>query len=144
MTTVFRPRAALLTAIVLSVVLVLAAVTGWFLLAEDVRQLFTGVQLATLIFFVFVVVGLMLGIGASSVRADEDGLVVRNGVRVHRISWDAVEGFRFTPDDPWVHVELTDDPGSRPLMALQRVDGARARNALAILEELRLLHRQAG
>ncbi|MDQ7991652.1 MAG: PH domain-containing protein [Propionicimonas sp.] len=141
MATVFRPRAALWTAIALSAVLVLAAIAGWVLLPAEIRDLFTGVQLGTLVFFVLVMVALMLGIGLSSVRVGEDGLLVRNGVRVHRVGWDEIEGFRLTPDDPWASVVLTDDPGTRPLMALQRVDGARARAAVAVLEELRLSHR---
>jgi len=144
METVLRPRAALWTAVGLSGVLVLAAFAGWRLLPEEIRQLFTGVQLATLVFFILVMVGVMLGVGLSSVTAGDDGLVVRNGLRVHRIGWGEIDGFRFTPDDPWAHVLLSDDPGSRPLMALQRVDGVRARRSLAVLEELWHSHRAAG
>lgn len=130
-----RPRAALLTAVGLSVVLVLAATLGWVLLPANVRGLFTGPQLATLALFVLVMIAVMLGVGLSSVRADAKGLVIRNGLRVHRIPWHQVKGFRFTADDPWAYVLLFDDPGSRPLMALQRVDRGRAADGLAGLKK---------
>jgi len=144
MATVFRPRAAVWTAVGLSAVLVLAALAGWQLLPEEIRLLFTGVQVATLVFFILVMVGVMLGVGLSSVEAGDDGIVVRNGLRVHRIGWAEIDGFRFTRDDPWAHVVLSDDPGSRPLMALQRVDGDRARRAVTVLEELWRTRRSAG
>jgi hypothetical protein len=71
---------------------------------------------------------MMLGIGLSNVRADDEGLLIRNGLRTHRIGWQQIEGFRFTAHDPWAYVLFEEDPGSRPLMAVQRVDGERARS----------------
>lgn len=142
MARVYRPRATLLMAIGLSGVLVIAATVGWQLLPADVQVLFTGVQLATLVFFILVMVGVMLGVALSSVRADADGLVVRNGLRVHRIGWSQVEGFRFTGNDAWAFVVVAEDPGTRPLIALQRVDGARAQRALDGLRALWHEHRQ--
>lgn len=123
----YYPRAAALTAGGLSVVLLLATWLGWSLLPPDLQQQFTGVQLGTLIFFVLVMIAMMLGIGLSNVRVDDHGLAIRNGVRRHRIGWAEITGFRFSPDDPWAYVLLADDPGSRPMIAVQRVDGARAR-----------------
>lgn len=123
----YYPRATTLTAIGLSVVLLLAAWLGWQALPADIQELFSGVQVGTLVLFVLVMLGMMLGLGLSHVRADEAGLLIRNGLRSHRIEWQQIEGFRFTPHDPWAYVLFADDPGSRPLMAVQRVDGARAR-----------------
>ncbi|MEA5054652.1 MAG: PH domain-containing protein [Propionicimonas sp.] len=134
MGTVLRPRAALLMAVGLSVILVLATVLGWALLPGNVKELFTGPQLATLALFVLVMIAVMLGVGLSSVRADAHGLVIRNGVRTHQVPWRQVTGFRFTADDPWAYVLLCDEPGSRPLMALQRVDRSRAAHGLAGLK----------
>jgi hypothetical protein len=119
----------------LSVVLVLAATIGWFLLPEEIRVLFTGPQLATLAFFVAVMVAVMLGVGLSTVRPGAEGLVVRNGLRTHTIGWRQIRGFRFTADDPWAYVLLKDEPGSRPLLAVQRVDGQRAAAAVGRLKK---------
>ena len=136
MPVVYRPRATLLMAVVLSAVLLVAAAIGWQLLPPEIQVLFTGFQLATLAFFVAVMVAMMLGIGLSSVRADADGLLVRNGPRVHRIAWAQIEGFRFTGHDPWAYVLVDHEPGNRPLIAVQRVDGARAEAAVARLRDL--------
>ncbi|MCW5950948.1 MAG: PH domain-containing protein [Propionibacteriaceae bacterium] len=127
MTRPYYPRATTLTAIGLSVVLLLAAWFGWQALPPDIQEMFSGAQVGTLVLFVLVMLGMMLGLGLSHVRADDDGLLIRNGLRSHRIEWRQIEGFRFTPHDPWAYVLFADDPGSRPLMAVQRVDGARAR-----------------
>lgn len=127
MTRAYYPRVTTLTAIGLSVVLLVAAWVGWQALPPDIQEMFSGVQLGTLVLFVLVMLGIMLGIGLSHVRADEAGLLIRNGLRTHRIEWQQIEGFRFTAHDPWAYVLFADDPGSRPLMAVQRVDGARAR-----------------
>lgn len=127
MTRAYYPRATTLTAIGLSVVLLFAAWLGWQALPPEIQHLFSGVQLGTLVLFVLVMLGMMLGLGLSHVRADDDGLLIRNGLRTHRIGWQQIEGFRFTAHDPWAYVLFSEDPGSRPLMAVQRVDGDRAR-----------------
>lgn len=129
----YYPRATTLTAIGLSVVLLFAAWLGWNALPPDLQELFTGFQLGTLVLFVLVMLGMMLGIGLSNVRVDDEGLQVRNGLSSRRITWPEIEGFRFSPHDPWAYVLLTDDPGRRPLIAVQRVDGDRARQFIAEL-----------
>lgn len=138
----YYPRATTLTAIGLSIVLVFAAWLGWRALPSNIQELFTGFQLGTLVLFILVMLAMMLGIGLSNVRVDEGGLQVRNGLRRHRFEWRQIEGFRFTPHDPWAYVLLVDDPGSRPLVAVQRVDGERARSFVAELTAQWEAHRQ--
>ena len=133
MSRAYYPRVTTLTAIGLSVVLLVAAWAGWRALPPDIQQLFNGAQVATLVLFVLVMLGVMLGVGLSHIRADDEGLLIRNGLRTHRIAWQQIEGFRFTAHDPWAYVLVAEDPGSRPLMAVQRVDGARARRFVAEL-----------
>lgn len=142
MTRAYYPRATRLTAIGLSVVLLVATWLGWQALPPEIQVLFTGFQLGTLVLFVLVMLAMMLGIGLSNVRVDEAGLLVRNGLRRHRIEWRQVEGFRFTPHDPWAYVLLEDDPGSRALFAVQRVDGERARGFVAELTAQWEAHRR--
>ena len=142
MTRAYYPRVTTLTAIGLSVVLLIAAWVGWQALPPDIQELFNGAQVATLVLFILVMLGMMLGIGLSNVRADDEGLLIRNGLRTHRIGWQQIEGFRFTAHDPWAYVLLVDDPGSRPLVAVQRVDGERARSFVAELTAEWEAHRQ--
>lgn len=142
MTRAYYPRATRLTAIGLSVVLLVATWLGWQALPPEIQVLFTGFQLGTLVLFVLVMLAMMLGIGLSNVRVDEAGLLVRNGLRRHRIEWRQVEGFRFTPHDPWAYVLLEDDPGNRALFAVQRVDGERARGFVAELTAQWEAHRR--
>ncbi|HSK34877.1 MAG TPA: PH domain-containing protein [Propionicimonas sp.] len=131
---VLRPRRALLTASVLSAVLLAATVVGWVAMPVQTRDLFTPPQLLTLGFFVLVMIGFMMSVGLSVVRADDDGLTFRNGLRTHHLDWDQVAGFRFTENDPWAYVLTDDDPDQRPLLGLQRTDHERAEAALVALE----------
>lgn len=131
---VLRPRRALLTASVLSAVLLAATVAGWVAMPVQTRDLFTPPQLLTLGFFVLVMIGFMMSVGLSVVRADDDGLTFRNGLRTHHLGWDQVAGFRFTENDPWAYVLTDGDPDQRPLLGLQRTDHERAEAALVALE----------
>ncbi|MGB7962441.1 MAG: PH domain-containing protein [Propionicimonas sp.] len=130
---VLRPRAVLLTGIGLSGVLVLACVLGWVLLPPEIQALFTVAQLATLGFFVLVMIAIMIAVGLSTVRIDPAGLEVRNGVSRHRIDWADVRGIRYSEHDAWAFLQLEGDPDTRPLLAVQRSDGARADQAVATL-----------
>lgn len=132
---VFRPRAALTMAVVLSVVLVIASLVGWFALSSDIRALFTGPQLGTLIFFVLFMIAFMMAIGLSQVRVDGNGLIIRNGLRTHVVTWDEARGFRFTENDPWAYVLLDGEPDQRPLMGIQRTDHERAEAMVATLRQ---------
>jgi hypothetical protein len=131
---VLRPRRALLTACVLSAVLVAASVAGWVLMPTQTRDLFTAPQLLTLAFFVLVMIGFMMSVGLSVVRADDAGLTYRNGLRSHHLDWVEVTGFRFTENDPWAYVLTDEDPDQRPLLGIQRTDRARAEAAFVALE----------
>lgn len=96
---VLRPRRALLAASVLSAVLLVFTVVGWVALPAETRDLFTPPQLITLTLFVLVMIGFMMSVGLSVVRADDTGLTFRNGLRTHHLDWPQVAGFRFTEND---------------------------------------------
>lgn len=138
---VVRPLRALVTASVLSAVLVVAAVVGWFATPVQTRDLFTAPQLLTLAFFILVMIGFMMSVGLCYVRADTEGLTFRNGLRTHHLDWPQVTGFRFTENDPWAYVLTDGDPDQRPLLGLQRTDRERAVASFRALEEAR---REAG
>ncbi|QLQ15435.1 MAG: PH domain-containing protein [Micropruina sp.] len=130
---VARPHASLRMAISLSVSLIAASLLGWQLTPLQIRALFTPLQIATLVFFVLLMVAIMLAVGLSIVRADERGLRFRNGVRRHEIPWADVKAFRFRPGDPWAFVLLRTELEQLPLMGIQRTDGQRAHDLVADL-----------
>ena len=131
---VLRPRRALLTAVLLSAVLLAFSVLGWLAMPVATRDLFTAPQLITLALFILVMIGFMMSVGLSVVRADDTGLTFRNGLRTHHLDWQQVAGFRFTENDPWAYVLTDGDPDQRPLLGLQRTDRARAEDAFAALD----------
>ena len=76
-----------------------------------------------------VAVGALLAAGLlriSLVRAvlRPDGLEVVNVLRRTRLEWPQVVSVRYTVDDPWVVLDLSDGE-TLAVMAVQRADGAR-------------------
>lgn len=136
-----RPRATLLTSVVLSVVLTVLYVVLWFLQPPTTRALYSSLQLGTLVLFLVIGIAIMLAIGLSLVRADGDGLTVRNGLRAHRLRWSEVAAIRYRDGDPWAYAELVAGHASGRerlmLLGVQQTDGARAREAVAALRRLR-------
>jgi hypothetical protein len=109
-------------------------VAGWVAMPAQTRDLFTAPQLVTLASFVVVMIGFMMSVGLSYVRADADGLTFRNGLRTHHLDWSQVSGFRFTENDPWAYVLTEGEPDQRPLLGLQRTDRARAEASFLMLK----------
>jgi asparagine N-glycosylation enzyme membrane subunit Stt3 len=124
------------------------AVVGWFALPADIRDLFTWSQRLTLLAILALLVGVIVVVSASSVRADEDGVRIRNGLRTHQVPWGRVHKIIFRSGDPWAQLlllpadggefEVDLDAEKRQLMGIQAVDGIRAQRAI---EELRRRHR---
>lgn len=71
------------------------------------------------------------------VRADDDGVEVRNLFGARRFSWSDVRQLSFPDKAWWARLEL---PGDEyvPMLAIQALDGERA---VAAMRELRRLHR---
>ncbi|HEY0238596.1 MAG TPA: PH domain-containing protein [Friedmanniella sp.] len=146
---VFAPRRLRFVGVVVALVLVALTFYGWFALPRDVRELFTVSQLLTLLACLGVLVLVVLGVAASSVRADVDGLRVRNGLRVHHVTWSRVHQIVMRPGDAWAFALLvpegsSDETGQdayqadmdtqrRFLVGIQAGDGAYARDAVAEL-----------
>ena len=70
---------ALLTAIILSMVLLSGALYFWWVLGPNVRAQVSLLQLATLVLFLIVMLLMVLGVGYSHVWAGDGQVVVRNG-----------------------------------------------------------------
>ncbi len=118
----YRPRASLRMGVSLSSSLVLASVLGWVMTPARVRDLFTPVQVGTLLFFLAIMVALALGIGLSYVRADEQGLRFRNGIKTHQVPWSEIKAIRYREGDPWPFVLVRSAVEQRPLLGIQRSD----------------------
>ncbi|CAI9398576.1 PH domain-containing protein [Aestuariimicrobium sp. T2.26MG-19.2B] len=128
---VFRSLPVMRTAISLSVLLVSASLFGWFMLDPRVRAQFTVPQIATLLFFVALMVGLMMTVGLSSAVATTEGLKVRNVVSTRRYGWDELEGVSIGSGDAWAYLTLApsqDHPEGETsmLLAIQRAEGVEA------------------
>lgn len=113
-----------------------AALLGWFMLPASIRSLFTPAQVATLAFFLVVLLGIVWVLALGWVKAGPQGIAFRNGLRTHQVPWGAVEGIRYRSSDHWAFVDLSDDT-DKPLLGIQRSDG---RLAQADVDRLRELH----
>lgn len=153
---VFAPRRLRVVGGVVALALVALTVYGWFALPLEVRVLFTVSQLLTLLGFLGVLVLTVLGVAASSVRADGDGLRVRNGLRVHHEPWSQVHQIVLRPGDAWAFVLMRPegdpdgefaadmDTRKRYLVGIQSGDGAYARDAVTELRRRLVAWRATG
>jgi hypothetical protein len=130
-------RVAIPVAVVLVVVFTIAGVllrntpTGvYFQLSDQVAMVGIGVLAAC---------GVLLLI-RPRLRADAEGIEVRNVVGTQRIPWSMVEGITFPDGAPWARVELPDDEYV-PILAIQATDGE---HAVRAMRELRHLRRRIG
>ena len=142
------PRRLRIFGFAIAAVLCLVTAVGWFALPRELRDLFTLSQRLTLLALLALLVGVIVAVAASTVRADRDGLRIRNGLRRYAVPWGRVHKIIFRSGDPWAQLLLVPDDGQpfevsldaekRQLMGIQAVDGARAQ---AAVEELRRRHR---
>ena len=133
------PRTIRIVGAIVCAALVVLVIIGWLTLPTHLRALFTVSQVLTLLAVLVALVGVIGLVACSTVRADRDGVRVRNGLRVHRLGWDRVYRVLFRNGDPWATLLIgnADDPDRVVLLGVQRSDGDRAVRAVA---ELRRLH----
>ncbi|MFT3970432.1 MAG: PH domain-containing protein [Micropruina sp.] len=118
----YRPRAALRMGVSLLTSLVLASLLGWTMTPQHIRDLFTPIQVLTLLLLLAIMVGMALGVGLSYVRVDGAGLTFRNVVRTHVVPWEEIRAFRYRDGDPWPFVVVRGPIEQRPLLGIQRSD----------------------
>jgi Bacterial PH domain len=143
------PRRLRILAVIIAAALCTVTLLGWFALPRDIRDLFTVSQRLTLLAVLALLIVVIVAVAASSVRADETGLQIRNGLRTYQVPWGRVHKIIFRSGDPWAQLLLTPADGGEfsvdldaekhQLMGIQAVDGARAHQAV---EELRRRHLQ--
>lgn len=136
-TLVVRPRklrgVAWLTATFFVVLMVVVAVL--------LRSVPTGVYFRAADQIAMVVLGLLLAAGVllfarPRVRADADGVEVRNLLTTRHFSWDDVVAVSFPDGAAWARLDLPADEYVS-VMAIQAVDGPRA---VAAIRALRAMH----
>jgi hypothetical protein len=136
----FRPRLIRVFTGVVAALLVAAFVVIALLLKEGD----TGVIFHTSDQVAMVGIGLALGLAVlwptwPRVRADDQGIEVRNMLGPRRYSWAEVRGVSFPDGSAWARLELPADEYV-PMLAIQAMDRERA---VAAMRELRRLHRAA-
>lgn len=137
---VARPRKARVVAVAVAV-LFLAAFTVVAVLLPDSR---TGVNFYVSDQIAMAGVGVVLACGAlwfarPRVRADHEGVEVRNMLGAHHYPWSEVVSVSFPDGAPWARLELPADEYV-PIVAVQAVDGE---HAVTAMRELRRLRREA-
>jgi PH (Pleckstrin Homology) domain-containing protein len=116
----------LIAAFTVAAILLRSSWTGaYFQLSDQIAMIGIGVLLG----------GAALMLTRSRVRADTQGVEVRNVVGVRRFDWDQVEHVSFPDGASWARLELPDDEYVT-IMAIPANDGARS---VAAIRELRRL-----
>ena len=100
-----------------------------FYLSDQIAMVGIGVLLA----------GGSLMFARPRVRADLDGVEVRNVLGSRRYAWSEIESVSFPDGSPWARLELPEDEYV-PMLAVQAVDGE---HAVTAMRELRRLRREA-
>ena len=137
---VVRPRHVLIVAWVGAV-----AILGLFVaIAVVLRNAPTGVyfrladQVALVLLGAFIAGGLLL-LARPRVRADADGIEVRNILMTRVLPWDVVLRIAFPDGASWARLDLPDDE-YLPVLAIQAADG---RHAVDGITRVRALHAAA-
>lgn len=137
---VVRPRKVLICAWVGAV----ATTVLFTVIAVVLRNSPTGVyfrladQVALVLMGLFVAGGVLL-LARPRVRADADGIEVRNILVTRTLPWTQVERIAFPDGASWARLDLPDDE-YLPVLAVQAVDGTRAVDGIT---KLRALHAAA-
>ncbi|MEU3770995.1 PH domain-containing protein [Amycolatopsis keratiniphila] len=137
---VVRPRRALVMCSVLAVILLATFVVVAVLLrGSDTGVIFQPSDQAAMIGIgVLLAAGTML-FATARVKADADGIEVRNVLMTKRFAWSEVLSVSFPDGASWARLELPEDE-YYSVMAVQAVDRERA---VAAVRALRRLHKAA-
>jgi len=139
-TVVVRPRRVMIAAWVGAVVvLVLFAVVAVLLRGSETGVYFRFADQVALVVLGLLIAGGVLLLARPRVRADAEGIEVRNILTTQRLSWQVVRRVAFPDGASWARLDLPDDE-YLPVLAIQAVDGYRAVEGIA---RLRALHSAA-
>ena len=136
----FRPRRSIWMASACAVLVVAALTVAAVLLREsDTGVIFrVADQVGMIILGLLIAGGIMLW-ATPLVRADAEGITVRNVLVKRHYAWSDVLAISFPDGASWARLELPDDE-YYAIMAVQAVD---REHAVAAVRALRKLHREA-
>ncbi len=132
----FTSVPALLTSLLLSVVLFIAVLYGWYAIGPEIRSQISLSQSITLLVVALTMVAVMLSVGYSRLYADERGVVIRNGPVLRKFPIDRVAGLRLRDGDPWAYLLVKDGKGGagrHAVLAIQQLEGARGKRKVTQL-----------
>ena len=132
-----RPRRARWVAVALAVLLIAVfSVVGALLRRSDTGVYFrTEDQVAMVLLGVLLAGGVLL-FARPRLRADADGVYVRNVIGTHELPWALVHRVSFPEGASWARLELPDDE----YLAVMAIQAADRRHAVAAIRQLRELH----
>ncbi|MDO5735744.1 MAG: PH domain-containing protein [Propionibacteriaceae bacterium] len=133
----FTSPPALMTSVLLSVILLIFAMYGWYALGADIRAQVSLFQGATLLAMMLLMIGIMLSVGYSRLWADERGVTVRNGPVLRRFTVDQIAGLRLRSGDAWAYL-LIKDNGTvkrRAVLSIQQLEGNAGKRKLRELRD---------
>lgn len=138
---VVRPKRVRRVAIPLAAVLiVIFAVVGTLLRSTPTGVYFRVSDQVAMVLLGVLLAGGVLLLTRPRLKADGNGLEVRNILGTRHVEWDLVQSVSFPDGAAWARLELPEDEYI-PVMAIQSTDGAHAVQAMRDLRELR---RQVG
>lgn len=131
---VFTSVPALLTGVLLSVVLFIFVLYGWYAIGADIRSQISVFQALTLLAVALIMLGILLSVGYSRFWADERGVIIRNGPVLRKFGIDEVAGLRLRDGDPWAYLLIKDGKGGvkrRAVLAIQQLEGVRGKRKVS-------------
>ena len=139
-TVVMRPRKTMLVAWVCAVVVfVLFVVVAVVLRTADTGVFFRLADQIAMAAIGTLIAGGVLLLARPRVRANAEGIEVRNVLVTRTLPWDVVERVAFPDGASWARLELIGDD-YLPVLAIQAVDGQRAVDGI---RRVRALHAAA-
>lgn len=133
---VARPRKARVIAVVSAVVvLALFVVAGVVLPASDTGVYFRAADQVAIVAIGVLLAGGILLAARPRVRADAEGIEVRNVGGARRLPWSAVKRVTFPDGAPWARLDIGADEYV-PVLAIQALDGQHAVDAIRAVRAL--------
>lgn len=130
----WRPRTVRMVAYGLGLLIVVTFAVMAVILPMEWRTL----DRVLLVGFGVLVVGGLHLLGRPRLRAEENRVLVVNGIRTHVLSWQEILDIQMPEGEPWPCVDLSDGT-SLPVMGIQSTDGESARQAV---EDFRVMLRR--
>ncbi len=130
----YRPLGARVVALVGGGCLCAVMLVMWFAFPQSIRDGFKPIEVVTLVLSLLAALAVLYGIARTRVTSDDEGMLVLNGFREHRVSWVQVADISLSTGMPWALVRTTDG-GRVAVIAVQGSDGDRAMAQVRLLRQ---------